>query len=353
MTDIIGTDTMQQASTARAQVPQSETELDPAWFVVRAAARHAERLAESRHLAAFAIGKDEQLRQVAPDDPDALIEWRPGVGWEAVLPTDDPRYALIDLYLPICSATAARPITVGHLGQSLDGFIATHAGESRWVTGQANILHLHRLRALCDAVVVGAGTIAADDPQLTTRLVTGPNPLRVVLDPGRRLGEHHRVFNDDDAETLYVCARSLTRPDERQFGRAIVVGLPGDPEVDQSQDGTTGAAAESCDVAALIRLLRARGCSRIFVEGGGVTVSMFLEANQLDRLQMAIAPLIIGDGRPAIRLPAREVLEDCQRPRYRVFRMGGDVLFDCDLRAHENEAADQPLDTAPAVTRVI
>jgi riboflavin-specific deaminase-like protein len=344
---------MPQADTARAQIPQSEPDFDPAWSVVRAAAREAERLAEGRHHAAFAIGEDEQLRQVAPGDPDALVQWRPAVGWEPVLPTDDPRYALIDLYLPICSATAAKPITVGHLGQSLDGFIATHAGESRWVTGQENILHLHRLRALCDAVVVGAGTVAADDPQLTTRLVSGPNPLRVVLDPGRRLGDHHRVFNDDDAETLYVCARSLTRPGERQFGRATVVGLPGEPQADRPQGGTAVAVNESVDVAAVIRLLRARGCSRIFVEGGGVTVSMFLEANLLDRLQMAIAPLIIGDGRPAIRLPAREVLGDCQRPRYRVFRMGGDVLFDCDLRAHESEIGDQPPDSAPAVTRVI
>ena len=98
-------------------------------------------------------------------------------------PADDPRHALIDLYLPICSATGARPITVGHLGQSLDGFIATHAGESQFVTGEENILHLHRMRALCDAVVVGAGTVAADDPQLTTRHVSGPSPLRVVLDP--------------------------------------------------------------------------------------------------------------------------------------------------------------------------
>jgi riboflavin-specific deaminase-like protein len=337
----------------REQIPQSEPELDPAWLVVRAAARHAERLADSRHLAAFAIGEDEQLRQVAPDDPNVLIEWRPEVGWEAVLPTDDPRYALIDLYLPICSATAAKPITVGHLGQSLDGFIATHAGESRWVTGQENILHLHRLRALCDAVVVGAGTVAVDDPQLTTRLVSGPNPLRVVLDPGRRLGDHHRVFNDDDAETLYVCARSLTRPGERQFGRATVVGLPSEPEIDQPQGGTAVAVTESVDVAALIRLLRARGCARIFVEGGGVTVSMFLEANQLDRLQMAIAPLIIGDGRPAIRLPARDVLGDCQRPRYRVFRMGGDVLFDCDLKPGSGEGAGREPVSQPMVTRVI
>ena len=68
------------------------------------------------------------------------------------------------------------------------------------------------------------------------------------------------------------------------------------------------------DVAEVTRLLRARGCHRIFVEGGGVTVSMFLEANLLDRLQVAIAPLIIGNGRPAIRLPPRATLSDCRRP---------------------------------------
>src|SRR5262249_54371948 len=105
----------------------------------------------------------------------------------AQLPAGDPRAAILDLYLPICSATAEHPITVGHLGQSLDGFIATHAGESRYVTGQENIVHLHRLRAICHAVVVGARTVSTDDPQLTTRLVEGPNPLRVIIDPARRL----------------------------------------------------------------------------------------------------------------------------------------------------------------------
>jgi riboflavin biosynthesis pyrimidine reductase len=69
----------------------------------------------------------------------------------------------------------------------------------------------------------------------------------------------------------------------------------------------------------------------VFIEGGGVTVSAFLEANLLDRLQIAVAPVLIGDGRPAIRLPAHTHLRDCRRPAYRVFRMGGDVLFDCEL----------------------
>jgi riboflavin-specific deaminase-like protein len=275
---------------------------------------------------------------VAEGDREAIVVWRPGEGWSVTLPPQDPRHALIDLYLPICSATDARPITVGHLGQSLDGFIATHAGESQYVTGEENIKHLHRMRALCDAVVVGAGTVAADDPQLTTRHVSGPSPVRVVLDPTRRLADHYRVFNDDSADTLYVCAKSLAREGETHFGRALVVA------VDDRGDGI--------DVTAVQRVLRARGCHRIFVEGGGVTVSMFLEEKLLDRLQIAIAPLLIGDGRPAIRLAPRVALSDCHRPRYRVFRMGADVLFDCELGVDASDAAKQP-SPDPSIMRVI
>ena len=79
---------------------------------------------------------------------------------------------------------------------------------------------------------------------------------------------------------------------------------------------------------------------------------MFLEANLLDRLQVAIAPLIIGNGRPAIRLPPRAALSDCRRPRYRVFRMGGDVLFDCEFSS-SGDAADEGMTDTPPVTRVI
>jgi diaminohydroxyphosphoribosylaminopyrimidine deaminase/5-amino-6-(5-phosphoribosylamino)uracil reductase len=333
----------QQTSIDPEQPAGHESDPDVAWRIVLAAARGAERMARAEQCATFALANDTELQPVSADERDAAITWRPGVGWETAMPAGALRHALIDLYLPICSATADRPVTIGHLGQSLDGFIATHAGESRWVTGPENILHAHRLRALCDAVVVGAGTVAADDPQLTTRLVAGPNPLRVILDPARRLGEHHRVFNDDSAETLYICARSLLRPDEHGFGRATIVGV-------EDRAGGPG----GIDLAELVRWLRARGCTRIFVEGGGVTVSMFLEASLLDRLHMAIAPLLIGDGRPAIRLAPRALLGDCHRPRYRVFRMGADVLFDFDLGSSADEVeVDTPLDLEPQISRII
>jgi diaminohydroxyphosphoribosylaminopyrimidine deaminase / 5-amino-6-(5-phosphoribosylamino)uracil reductase len=305
------------------------------WPLLLAAAAAAEELSSAGQRAAFALDPQGQLKPVHIDDPDALLVWRASGGWEpaAALDADADARTMVELYLPICSATRSQPIAVGHLGQSLDGFIATHAGDSRWVTGQENLRHMHRLRALCDAVVVGAATVAIDDPQLTTRLVAGRNPLRVVIDPDRRLGEHHRLFTDAAAETLCVCAKSLIQPGERRYGCAALVGLEGD--------------ADRVDVAELTRMLRARGCARLFVEGGGVTVSMFLAANLLDRLHVAIAPLLIGDGRPAIRLAPRAALDECHRPRYRVFRMGGDVLFDCDLSA--NGDADQP----GGVSRVI
>jgi riboflavin-specific deaminase-like protein len=326
-----------RTNTAAEPIPCGERAADAAWRIALAAAGGADRVAEADQFAAFTLGESTELQALPAGHPDALIAWRPGIGWEPLLPADDPRHGLLDLYLPICSATAVKPITVGHLGQSLDGFIATHAGESQFVTGRENILHLHRMRALSDAVVVGAGTVAADDPQLTTRHVAGPSPLRVIFDPSRRLARDYRVFSDDSAPTLYVCARSLISPGESHFGFATIVPLDG-------ADGVT--------VVELMRVLRERSCKRIFVEGGGVTVSAFLEANLLDRLQMAIAPLIIGDGRPAIRLPARATLEDCHRPRYRVFRMGGDVLFDCELAARGPVTDNQGPDT-PSVTRVI
>lgn len=313
--------------------------LDRMWHLVLGAARWSERLSQSAEPAAFTQDDDGEL-QPPSGDAAAVLEWDPATGWTTRFAEDDPRRAFADLYLPLAGATTQRPLTIGHLGQSLDGFIATRAGESRYVTGGENIVHLHRLRALSDAVVVGAGTVAADDPQLTTRLVRGPNPLRVVVDPGRRLDDRHRILRDTDADTLYMCSRSLMRPGEARFGRALIVGLEDHPE-----------GPGDINAAAVMAALRARGCHRVFVEGGGVTVSAFLEARLLDRLHVAIAPLLIGDGRPAIRLATRDVLGECPRPAYRVFRMGGDVLFDCDLTAAQAPAGD--VDGHAPVQRVI
>jgi riboflavin-specific deaminase-like protein len=237
-----------------------------------------------------------------------------GVAGEVIAGTNSP---LVDLFLPVLRAAAGRPYVVAHLGQSLDGRIALACGESRWVTGEADIDHNHRLRAIADAVMVGAGTVAADDPQLTVRRCAGNHAVRVVLDPTRRLGPGYRLFEDGAAPTLLVCRADLARPGER-VGLAEVVGVP--------------ASGEGVSPADVLAALADRGLRFVFIEGGGVTVSRFLAAGAIDRLQVTVAPMIIGSGRPALSLPEIPSLDVALRPPTRVVPLGGDVLFDCVLR---------------------
>lgn len=310
-------------------IPQPQRhEADPVWPALLAARRAAR--GGVRPGAWFAIGAGDALAPVDAADPSAVIGWREE-GW-TVRPSApggaDPRLAL---YLPVCGAHAGRRIVVAHLGQSLDGFIATRAGESRFVTGEQNIVHLHRLRALCDAVVVGADTVATDDPRLTTRLVPGPSPVRVVLDPRRRVPPARAVFTDAAAPTLLVVDAARVRAGER-VGKAELVGVP-------ARDGRL-------DLPALLDALAARGCHAVFVEGGGATVSAFLAAGALDRLQLAIAPMLIGSGRPGVQIGPTARLADALRPPHRIYRMGEDVLYDFDLRGRERVAV------APTLHRI-
>jgi len=308
------------------------------WFIAQAACQALGSF-DATQECLFSLGADGRLRALDGGDgrrADAVLRWQPSVGWCAAVPADDPRRDLLDLYLPISSANASRPIIVGHLGQSLDGFIATSSGDACFVTGPQNILHLHRLRALCDAVIVGARTVENDNPRLTTRLVSGDNPLRVVLDPNRRLADSHHVFSDGDATTVRVTGRAGGTPAARGD-----LGGRG-----SSKELVVGYVDGRLDLHDLVRQLRARGCTRIFVEGGGVTVSAFLEAGLLDRLHIAVAPLLIGEGRPAIRMAPRRLLKDCMKVQPRIYRTGEDVLFDCDLRAN---VAGVPLKKPDAV----
>lgn len=259
-------------------------------------------------------------RLLPPAAPEALLVLDGPAQGRAAAAAEAAAARLLDLHLPLAAAPADRRLILGHLGQSLDGFIATAAGASHYVTGPENIVHLHRLRALSDAVIVGAGTVRHDDPRLTTRHVEGDSPVRVILDPRRRLGPDHAVFRDGAAPTLLVCdARRAGHGDGGPPpGRAELLGVPAGPD---------GALA----LGALIDRLAERGLTHLFVEGGGRTVSAFLAAGRLDRLQIAVAPLLIGGGRPGLSVPPAASLAEAIRPPCRIVPMGRDVLFDCDL----------------------
>jgi riboflavin-specific deaminase-like protein len=296
-----------------------------AWRLLLACAR----LARNRHPAVgLGLGGESGDVVVEVVEPAAAsVWWCPRSGWRRVGSEEEPLASLLDLYLPICGAGPGRALAAGHMGQSLDGFIATRSGDSCFVSDPANIVHLHRMRALCDAVLVGAATVRDDDPRLTVRHVSGPHPLRVVLDPGLALAQGCGVFTDGVAPTLVLGSPEAVARRGGRIGEAQVVAVPHD------RDGRPV-------LAEVLALLHCRGCHAVFVEGGGVTVSRFFAAGLLQRLQVAVAPVFIGEGRAGVRLPPSASMADCPRPACRLFRMGGDVLFDFDLAAPGATAAD-------------
>jgi riboflavin-specific deaminase-like protein len=240
----------------------------------------------------------------------------PDGGWRSSSPWPEAASRLLDLYLPLC-VTPSATFTMAQMGQSTDGRIATETGASHYVTGADDIVRLHRLRALFDAVLVGASTVVADDPRLTVRRVAGDHPVRVVLDTRGTVPATRRLFVDGAAPTLWL------RPAN------AVVPAPPSPQVEVVPLPEVG---QEDLPAAVLALLHRRGLGRVLIEGGGITVSRFLAAGCLDRLHVSVAPLIIGSGRPSFTLPAVARLDKALRPRCRHFKLGEDMLFDFDLR---------------------
>ena len=220
-----------------------------------------------------------------------------------------------EIFGPLRSVASGGTVAVGQIGQSLDGRIATESGHSHYINGPAGLAHLHRLRALVDAVVVGVGTAAADDPQLTVRHVAGPNPARVVIDPSGRLSAKARLFAPDGARRLIVTA-----------GATAV--MPAGVEVI-----TLPKAGGGIEPAAILAALAERGFRRALIEGGADTVSRFLAAGCLDRLHVVVAPIILGSGRAGLTLPPIERVDQALRAPVRTHRLDDEVLFDIDLSA--------------------
>jgi diaminohydroxyphosphoribosylaminopyrimidine deaminase / 5-amino-6-(5-phosphoribosylamino)uracil reductase len=220
-----------------------------------------------------------------------------------------------DCYGGIVAASLDGPLVIAQIGQSLDGRIATHSGHSHYINGPEALDHLHRLRALCDAVIIGASTAILDDPKLTTRRVEGPNPARVVLDPTGRVPVTRQVLSDADAPSLLITTPGIAKKSSDAVERIEL----------ETEDG-------HIPPAAILAALGERGLNTVLVEGGAHTVSRFIAAGVVDRLHVLVAPLILGSGRPGIELPAIDRVDQGTRPATRIHRIGTDVLFDCDLR---------------------
>lgn len=219
-----------------------------------------------------------------------------------------------DIFGPLRRGGRDGLMVVAQIGQSIDGRIATNGGRGEMINGAAGLDHLHRLRSLVDAVVVGVGTAVADDPQLTVRRVSGPNPTRVVIDPSGRTPVSARLLADDGAQ------------------RILIVGADAKPAMPRGVEVLrVPLDAGQADPAAILGALAKRGLRRILIEGGSRTLSVFLAAGCLDRLHVMVAPMLLGDGQASLHLPGVSGTKDALRPPVRAHVIADEVLFDVDL----------------------
>ncbi len=212
---------------------------------------------------------------------------------------------------------ADRSLVIGQLGQSLDGRVATLSGESKYISGACALDHLHHLRAAADAVVVGIGTVLADDPLLNVRRVPGRNPVRVVIDPSGRLDAGARCLQEDGTRRIVL----------RRAG-AEGASVPGVETL-----GIAPTSDGRLPPHAILAALKAAGLHRILVEGGPATLAAFLDADAVDCLHILVSPVILGSGRTGLDLRPIARLGDALRPASEVTVFpDGDVLFACDMR---------------------
>jgi diaminohydroxyphosphoribosylaminopyrimidine deaminase/5-amino-6-(5-phosphoribosylamino)uracil reductase len=213
-----------------------------------------------------------------------------------------------------------RPLFHLKLASSLDGRIATASGESRWITGEAARADGQRLRATHDAILIGAATARADDPELTCRLpgLAPRSPLRIVLDSQARLSPDSRLAATARQVPVWVlCTPAAPAASRDALHRAGVEVV----EVAAAGDGRI-------DVATAARMLGERGLTRVLVEGGGEIAAAFLKAGLIDRISSYRAGLVLGgDGRSAVAELRFNRLDFA--PRFRLVSarpVGGDTL---------------------------
>lgn len=222
-----------------------------------------------------------------------------------------------------------RPFIILKYAQSLDGRIATSTGDSKWISGEAERAISHALRARCDGIMVGVGTVLADDPELTVRLVPGASPIRIVLDSKLRTPRNARVL-DDQATTMI-----LTTPDA--------------PDVAAGELRRRGAAIhrlprarEGVDLKAALAELRGLGVQTLLVEGGARLITTLLRQGTVDRLIVALAPKILGSGTEGVGdLKIDQVVDGLTLKNRVVHVARDDVLIAADVEPRNGASAPE------------
>ena len=214
-----------------------------------------------------------------------------------------------------------RPFLMAHLAQSLDGKIAAVNGNSQWLSNEANLKHAHRLRALHDAVMVGAVTATLDNPKLTVRLVPGKHPTPVIIEGQNdlRVDDLHMMALHE--RVIVLCPQEKQHRVLPQAAKEKILELPISSTKD-SQERPVLAPSE------ILKVLYENGISTIFLEGGGQTVSYFLQADCIELLHLHFSPLILGSGRSSFTLPVINSIDEGLRFKMKHFDLDGEILVE-------------------------
>ncbi len=221
--------------------------------------------------------------------------------------------------------TSGMPLVTLKLAQTLDGRIATASGSSQWISSAQFHRLGHKLRAVSDAVMVGIGTVLADDPRLTVRLVKGRHPLRVILDSALRVPLEAEVVTSREAQTLIA---TTPRADEQKLSELRRMGV----EVLVEPTDASG----WVDLRHLLGVLGQRNITSVLVEGGAGVVTSLLLQNLADKLVIALAPKIMGKGIEAVgELNTGDVSQTLKLSFGRVYRLGDDLVIEASVRQQE------------------
>ena len=218
-------------------------------------------------------------------------------------------------YLPLCflsilARKKKRTISIAHFAQTLDGKIATSNGDSKWIGNQENLIHAHRMRALCDGILIGNHTLKIDKPRLTVRLVPGKNPKRVVVGTSC---QNYACLMDSASEEVIVIGSKNGYQKDTEFLDFIPLKK------------INGVIPPST---ILENLYRKKGINSLYIEGGSSTTSCFLDQKSVDILQLHIAPMLFGSGKNGINLPIITQVNDAIKfSKYQFHKIGSEIMF--------------------------
>jgi len=219
------------------------------------------------------------------------------------------------------------PFVTLKYAQTLDGRIATATGHAQWISSEASRRFAHTLRSLNDAILVGAGTVIQDNPELTVRWIRGKNPLRVVVDSQLRSPIDANIFKNQDAAKTIIASTGRANREKRALFQNLGIEVLHIDEDDKGQ----------VDLRKLLLELGKRNVAALLTEGGSEIITSFIKSTLVDRVIIIMAPKIIGSGKDAVGdLSITHMNQAFVVTEQKITRKGNDLILEGKITRQEN-----------------